>query len=297
VKSAALALALVACGAPERAPVSTVAIPTSAPTASVTHTAPIAQPSSEDPLADVIGGADLTPREREEWGGYVTTMLAPCAEVAVSVAECVTRKRACAACAPAARFLLREVRAGAPRERVERDYRHRFDPSFVRTIPVDGSPTLGAENAHVTIVVFSDFECPACNFAAPKLDEVAKSGRSVRLVYKFVALPQHTHAELAARAAIAASAQGRFWEMHHAIFAHQSAMEQRDLEQHARELGLDMKRFAADLHSATTTARIDADAALSRAVGLSHTPTVFVEGRELDDVDHLAEWVADFLPR
>ena len=287
--------ALAACNAPDARAPTTVAIPTTAPSASVVHHD--APPStSDDPLADAIGAAKLTPREREEWGGWVTQELAPCADVAVSVAECVTKKRACPACGAAARFLLREVRAGLPRERIASDYKKRFDPTTVRAIPVDGSPTLGPDDARVTVVVFSDFECPACKFAAPKLDAAAKSGRSVRLVYKFVALPAHAHAEIAARAAIAAGNQGRFCEMHHAIFDHQSAMEQRDLEAHARDLGLDMKRFGVELRAATTTARIDADAALWRALGLDHTPTIFVEGRELDDADRLDEWIGDFLP-
>ncbi len=283
----------VGCNAPPssepRTPVATVAIPSEAPSAAPASSAISAAPS-DDPLADVLGGTRLTQREREEWGTYVSEMIAPCPNVAVSVATCIVEKRACAACATAARFLLREVRDGRSRDRIERDYKRRFDPSAVRAIPIDGSPMLGAANAPVTVVVFSDFECPACGQAAPLLEAAVKGGRA-RLVYKFVTLAQHTHAELAARAAIAAGAQGKFWEMHHEIFAHQNALEQRDLEQYARGLKLDPRRFVVEMRSAATTARIDADAALWKSLALHGTPTIFVDGRELDEVDKLDEWI------
>lgn len=294
-RAASLALMLAACNAgpgDARAPV-TVAIANDAPPAPPPTHAGGPTPS-DDPLADAVGATKLTPREREEWGTYVNDFLAPCASVATSVAQCLVEKRACAACAPAARFLLRAVRAGRPHERVERDYKRRFDPSASRPIGVDGSPTLGPSDARVTVVVFSDFECPACGFAAPRLDAAVTGGRSVRLVYKFVALAQHAHAEIAARAAIAAHAQGKFWEMHKMLFSHQSALEERDLEGYARAIGLDMKAFLAAMKSRATTARIETDAALWHSLQLHGTPSVFVEGRELESLDDLDDWIADF---
>lgn len=273
-----------------RTPVATLAIPIEASSAAPSTPAPPS--ASDDPLADAVRGTKLTPREREEWGAYVTELIAPCPSVAVSIATCIVEKRACATCETAARFLLREVREGRSRERIERDYKRRFDPSSVRAIAIDGSPTLGAKDAPVTVVVFSDFECPACALAAPILDAAVKDGRA-RLVYKLVALPHHTHAEPAARAALAAGEQGKFWAMHHEIFAHQSALEQRDLEGYAKGLGLDVRRFVVDMRSAATTARIDADAALWKTLALHGTPTVFVDGREIDEIDRLAEWISD----
>jgi hypothetical protein len=294
---AVAALALVACNAAEtRTPVATLAIPSAAPSAAPSSSSSSAAPNattSDDPLLDAVGAPKLTPREREEWGTYMTEMLAPCADMAVSVAQCVTEKRACAACAPAAQYLLRAVRDGRTRERIERDYKRRFDPSAVKAIPIDGSPMLGATDAPVTVVVFSDFECPACAVMSPLLIARATEGPSVRLVYKFVSLAHHVHAELAARAAIAAGVQGKFWPMHHEIFTHQDALEQRDLERYAKGLKLDMKRFLADMKSPTTTARLAADSTLWHALGVTHTPTIFVGGREIDDTAEVDEWIAD----
>ncbi len=116
-------------------------------------------------------------------------------------------------------------------------YRERYDPSAVKTLPLAGSPSRGPEGAPVTVVEFADFECPHCRAEVPTVDAMfsAHPGK-VRLVYKFVSLPLHTHAEPAARAAWAAGQQGKFWEMEHLLFERQEHLEPADLERYAQML-------------------------------------------------------------
>ncbi len=250
-------------------------------------------------VADVkLPGIDtsaLLPRERKEFNSYVTEFLSPCAEVAVPIAQCITEKRACGSCITAAKFLLKAVRAGYPREEIEKIYKNRFDPKEVKVLPIDGSPTLGPEAAPITIVEFADFECPFCAMEYPVLEKLVTEDRKdkVRLVYKFKLLG-HPHGEIAARAAAAASLQGKFWEMHHKLFDNQKALEQRDLEAYAKAIGLDVPRFVADMKSKPVTELIEKDQKMAEGLSVQKTPTIFVNGREIEP-EGLMDYVAEEL--
>jgi protein-disulfide isomerase len=119
----------------------------------------------------------------------------------------------------------------------------------------------------------------------------------VRLVYKFYPLQSHVHGESAARAAVAAMNQGKFWEMHHAIFEHQEAMEPRDLEKYARELGLDLAKFKTDWQSEATADRVSRDRKQGDVLALSGTPAIYINGREFDLVkfdmnEDMEDWIS-----
>jgi protein-disulfide isomerase len=177
-------------------------------------------------------------------------------------------------------------------EQIEAMYKQRFDPASAKQIPVDGSPVRGPDSAPVTVVEFADFECPFCQRIAPELDELfEKRSAKVRFVYKFMPLSMHPHGEPAARAAIAAQAQGKFWEMHHQLFSNGTHLEDADIESYAKTLGLDLTRFHADLQAPATKARLDADRKLADALGVKGTPTLFINGREYDAKVDLAEWL------
>jgi protein-disulfide isomerase len=250
----------------------------------------------KSPAANVdlpgIDAHDFTPRERHELSEYVTELPAPCATVAVPVGQCVIEKRPCAACQPATLAIAKAVRDGMTREQVQGLYKARFDPASVRDIPVDGSPSRGAGSAAVVIVEFADFECPFCQKMAPELDRLWEERKEkVRFVYKFLPLSMHPHGEVAARAAIAAQMQGRFWEMHHKLFADGQHLEDGDLTAYARSIGLDVDRFRADMAGAVASARIEADRKLADALGVKGTPTLFIDGREYDVKTDIREWV------
>lgn len=239
-----------------------------------------------------VDTASFTPREKHEFSDYVRALPAPCRDVAVPIAQCVIEKRACAQCLPAAIAIARAVREGLGRHQVEELYKARFDASSVHAIDLEGSPSRGPESAPVVVVEFADFECPFCQRIAPDLDAVWEAHKDrVRFVYKFLPLSMHPHGDPAARAAIAAHAQGKFWPMEKLLFASGSRLEASDLEGYARSLGLDVAKFASDMRSAETKARLDADRRLADALGVRGTPTLFVNGRQLKSKDDLEDWI------
>src|SRR5690606_7016986 len=181
---------------------------------------------------------------------------------------------------------------GLTREQIDKSYKNRFDADKVKNVPIDGSPTTGSEGAAVTVIEFADFECPHCAEVAPAIDKVVEQRKTdVRFAFKFYPLPSHPHAEIAARAAIAAWRQNKFWEMHHALFKNQRHLEQTDLDSYAKELGLELSRFHADTQSPETTARIERDKKLGEDLQIGGTPTLFVNGRLYDGHQDLGEWI------
>jgi len=253
-----------------------------------------ADPTTSQQSVDLPGidTHEFTPREKHEFSTYVTEFPAPCPGVAVPIAQCVIEKRACGECFQAAQIIAKAVREGMARTQVEGLYKERFDASSAKTISLEGSPSRGPDGAPVTVVEFADFECPFCQRIAPQLDALwQKRQTSVRFVYKFMPLAMHPHGESAARAAIAAQAQGKFWEMHDKLFANGEHLDEADILAYARAIGLDLDRFRADLQSAATKARLDADRRLGDALNVKGTPTIFINGREYDSKLDIEEWV------
>ena len=250
-------------------------------------------PTGPEITLEGVDTAALTPREKKEWGQYVSEFLSPCTNVPVPISQCVQEKRACAKCLPAAKFVLRGVKDGMTREQIEKSYKGRFDADKVKNVPIDGSPVKGPESAAVTIVEFADFECPHCAEVAPMLDKVVEGNKNnIRIVFKFYPLPAHLHADIAARAAVAAMNQGKFWEMHHALFKNQRHLEQTDLDSYAKELGVEVSRFHADIQAAATADRIAKDKKLGEDLQIGGTPTIFINGRLFDGRQDINEWIA-----
>ena len=143
-----------------------------------------------------------------------------------------------------------------------------------------GGPQRGPSTAKVTIVEFTDFQCPFCGRVLPTLDQLLRDyPNDVRILFRHNPLPFHDRALPAAEAAVAAEMQGKFWEMHDKLFAEQSDLERPALELHAVQLGLDLKAFRAALDSHAGQARVDDDLALGRQLGVRGTPTFFIDGR------------------
>ncbi|HEX8699977.1 MAG TPA: thioredoxin domain-containing protein [Myxococcaceae bacterium] len=146
----------------------------------------------------------------------------------------------------------------------------------------DNSPSFGPKNAKVTIVEWSDFECPFCGRVVPTLAQIKeKYGKDVRVVFRHQPLPFHPNAKPAAEAAMAANEQGKFWEFHDKLFSNQKSLDRATFEKYAQELKLDMNKFKAALDSGKYRAQIDADSAAGSAVGANGTPTFFINGRQL----------------
>ena len=173
---------------------------------------------------------------------------------------------------------LRTAAAPAPRPaRAERP-----DPSQRYRINIAGSPAKGPESAKVTLVEFSDFQCPFCSRVNPTLAQIEQEyGDDVRIVFKHLPLGMHPKAPAAHAAAEAAHRQGSFWEMHDRIFANQSEMGPDKYVEWATEIGLDVERFKRDAADAAVKRKVDADAAEAAALGVTGTPGFFVNGRFL----------------
>ena len=249
-------------------------------------------PAAVDVNLAEIDITSLTPREKKEWSSYVSSLLAPCADTPVPISQCVKEKRGCPKCLPAAKMILKGVRDGANREMVEQSFHNRFDADRIKDVRVGESPSRGPSSAPVVVVEFADFECPHCQLTAPLIDKLVDSHKdTVRFVYKFMPLPSHSHAVPAARAALAAGAQGKFWEMHHKLFVSFEHLDQTDLEGYARELALDVVKFRVDMESQQTTDRLAADRTLADDLKVAGTPTIYVNGRLYERVQSLEEWV------
>ncbi len=145
--------------------------------------------------------------------------------------------------------------------------------------PGDGRPSLGPADALVTVVEFSDFQCPFCARLAPTVHGLTERHGDVRVVFRQMPLPNHSVARPAAKAALAAQRQGKFWEMHDALFQAEGKIEADDIEELAQSIGLDMDRFAADRADPAIEQMIAQDEALAREVGVRGTPASFVNGR------------------
>jgi protein-disulfide isomerase len=154
------------------------------------------------------------------------------------------------------------------------------DANTVYKALIGDAPLKGAKNAKVTIVEFSDFQCPFCGRVEPTVTQVMKEyGNDVRVAFKQLPLPFHNNAHGAAEAALAAKAQGKFWEMHGKMFANQQALDRPNLEKYAQEIGLNMNQFKADLDSGKWKAKVDAEMAEGNKIGARGTPSFFINGK------------------
>jgi protein-disulfide isomerase len=152
----------------------------------------------------------------------------------------------------------------------------------VEDVRAGASPTRGPHDAPVTVIVFSDFQCPFCSKAESTIKELEEDyPGKVRFVFKNNPMHFHKSARLAAKAALAANEQGRFWDYHDALFTHQAALDPASLERYASDLGLDLARFRAAMSSEALDAAISADMAEAQRLSIRGTPTFFVNGRRV----------------
>jgi predicted DsbA family dithiol-disulfide isomerase len=194
-----------------------------------------------------------------------------------------------------------ERRAAFSRElREKHDVKVLLEPYRV-PLAVGDAPVRGNPAAPVTVVEFSDFECPYCGRARPTVFRVLQTyGDKVRWVFRHFPLDFHSEARKAGEAAVCAGDQGHFWEMHDRLFAHQGQLDVPDLKAHAAALGLDTAAFDQCLDSGRHAARVEADSEEGARLGVSGTPAFFIDGRPLvgaQPFDSFAEIIDDELAR
>jgi protein-disulfide isomerase len=201
----------------------------------------------------------------------------------------------------AVRYVARLVEQGYTDSEVSESLAKRYRNAVPKTVNVAEAPVKGNANAKVSLVEFADYECPHCKRLQTVLKQVMDEFRGdVKLYFKHYPLPQHTNARAAAEAAVAAQKQGKFWQFEEKLWANQDNLTPAELEKFAKELGLDMAKFRQDLESPVTKTRVEKDRADGAALGLSSTPTLYINGREYTDprdADSLREWIKEELQK
>ncbi len=147
-------------------------------------------------------------------------------------------------------------------------------------IAINGSPFQGPEKAKITLVEFSDFQCPYCSRAIAEVENILRAyPKDIKLVFKQFPLEIHSEAQLAAEASLAANAQGKFWPMHDKLFANFRKLSRDNIFLWAKESGLDMEKFKVDLQSGRFRPAVEKDVKDGFEAGVQGTPTFFINGQ------------------
>jgi protein-disulfide isomerase len=157
---------------------------------------------------------------------------------------------------------------------------------FVQEINTSGSPSKGAADAPVTIVLFTDFQCPYCAKIVPVLDQVLEKNKGkAKLVFKNFPLNTHQFARKAAAAALAAGKQGKFWEYHDRLFQNYNRLNDQVVQEQAQQLGLNMEKFQKDMNDPQTQQTINQDYQDGIKAGVRGTPAIYVNGAFLKNTN------------
>jgi protein-disulfide isomerase len=240
--------------------------------------------------AKIVPGIDLTGLSPDQRSAALQLLREESCNCGCSmkIAECRFKDPQCSYSKGLAAEVVKDLRAGktldqvrvvlvelakqapAPRKVLE-------DPVPIAT---KGDPVRGPANAKVTIVEFSDFQCPYCSLAAPKvLSLVDMYPQDVKVVFKQFPLDMHSQARLAAEAALAANAQNKFWEMHDKMFAGFRRLSRENILKWASESGLDVARFTQELDSHKYGPVVEKEMNEGMNAGVMGTPSFFIDGK------------------
>jgi len=239
--------------------------------------------------AETLGNVDLsslTPVEKKAVLKLLREQDCSC-QCGMKTAECIIKDPNCSYSRALAKIAIQGVKDGKPLTEISKlmdasPKAHR--PKVLEdpvSIPVAGSPVRGPADARITLIEFSDFECPYCSAAVKQVDAImAAYPKDVKLIYKQFPLSMHPHAQMAAEASLAANEQGKFWEMYEALFKNSRRLSQQTILAAAQELELDMNKFKADLESGKFKAVIEKDLADGDAAGVYGTPAFYINGQQ-----------------
>lgn len=181
--------------------------------------------------------------------------------------------------------------AAAPGANARPPRPNRPDANREYEVALGDAPVRGSEDAVVTIVEWSDFQCPFCNRVSPTLAKIEEEyGDRVKLAFKHMPLSIHPQAGAAHAASEAAHRQGKFWEMHDRIFANQRDLAVETLEGYAEAIGLDMDQFRNDMKAKETAQRINDDLQQAATLGVTGTPSFFINGKFLSGAQPFANF-------
>jgi protein-disulfide isomerase len=201
----------------------------------------------------------------------------------MTIAQCRVQDPGCSFSKGLASSIVASVKQGKSEQEAMQAAVAKFSPKLLEdpvAIPTAGSPSIGPADARITLVEFSDFQCPYCAHAVRQLDAVLNTyPGKVRLIFKQFPLSTHPQASISAAASLAAQQQGKFWEMYYALFGNRERLSRKTILSLAEGMGMDMKRFTADLDSPEIRKAVARDAADGDKAGVDATPTVFINGQ------------------
>ena len=208
----------------------------------------------------------------------------------MKIAECRVKDPSCGVSTKLASSIVKDTAAGKSAQAIRAELQRvaAEGPPVLEdaiTISTVGAPVLGPATAKITIVEYSDFQCPYCSKAVLEMKEVMRQmPKDVKLVFKQFPLDSHSQAQFGAEASLAAQAQGKFWEMHDLLYAGFPDVSRNRVMGYARQLNLDLKRFTAEVDSHKYKARVQKEEQAGEASGVSGTPSFFFNGRKYNGV-------------
>jgi predicted DsbA family dithiol-disulfide isomerase len=266
--------------------------------------APIA-PAPSAPAAAALGGdglpvdlGELRDDEKRSFYHLIDKYPSACGK-AHSLKVSLQTDPKCKRSVFAARYISRLLKAHLLESEVEEHYDLRFGPSPKIDVDVSNAPLRGEPHAPVTLVEFSDFQCPHCKHLQPVLERVLDEYRGqVRLYFKQYPIERaHPDARLAAAAALAAGKQGKFWQFHDRLFGGDQENEGMPvLEKIAKDLKLDQKKWKADIETAKD--QVTKDHGDGEKVDINATPTLFINGRLYrgpNTFEEIKDWIDEEL--
>jgi protein-disulfide isomerase len=265
-----------------------------APAPTPTNTAPPeAAPAGEEPAQPVAGKPD--PKRVD---GLLAKLASPCGK-AHSLQKSIDTDKTCKRSPFAKKYVELLVSLGANDEEVTQLYDARYAQPKTYEFDLRETPFIGKPNAPVQLTMFFDYNCPHCRDKDPIVEEMVKKyPDSVVVYFKNFPLQNNKDSPAASASALAANRQGKFLEMHHALFQNQGVHDKGSLLRYAKEIGLDVRKFAADLADPKVTGRVESDRQEGVKADIKGTPTLYVNGRTYSDpiiLDILASWIDEEL--
>jgi protein-disulfide isomerase len=202
-----------------------------------------------------------------------------------TIAKCREDDPKCSFSRQLLNIVIKDLKGGMDEKAIIADLQeHALKPAPILdepvTLNIQGDPAVGPENAKVTIVEFSDFQCPYCAAAVTQARIILqKFPNDVRLVFKQFPLDYHQQSFLAAQAAVAAHAQGKFWQMHDKLYANFRSISPQTILTYGKEIGLDMKKFIDDVDSGKYKKAVENEVQQGENAGVQGTPSFFFNGR------------------
>jgi protein-disulfide isomerase len=258
--------------------------------------APAASADSPPPGVDLTKLDDF---ERKVFFRVLNKESSACGK-AHSLLTSVKTDKSCRKSLYAARYVARLIDGGYTDSEISESIAKRFRGEK-KTLDLAESPVKGSPSAPVAVVEFVDYECPHCKTVQPVLRQLLEEYKDeVRVLFKHYPLGGHTNARAAAEAATAAHKQGKFWAYNDKLWAIADSLTPAAMEQIAKDVGLDVVRWRADVESEAIKAQVQKDRDEGERLAITSTPTIYINGRQYTDkrdVESLKDWVNEELNR